>query len=85
MILPSESSTTGFGYTNTSHEIEALHMALKQVGSMGSTRDFTMAGSELLATEHTDHTTAAQDTTQGTGATGFGLQPVAQPSEGITL
>ena len=66
----------GFGFTNTSHEIEALHAALRQVGSMGSTKDFTLPASES-AMEHTEGTGTA-----GTGATGFGLKPLAPASSG---
>ena len=75
---------TGFGYTDTSHEMEALQAALQQVGmsTMGSTRDLNLSSSVFTGTGAVGESHATQGTADGVTAStpGFGLKGIVANS-----
>ena len=71
-------SSVGFGYTDTSREIEAVHNAMREFGggTMDDARNYTLKDSSTI-NERTPEGTG-ETGTQGTG--GFGLKGVLPPS-----
>ena len=80
-LKKSGSSNVGFQYTDTSHEIQALQDAMRQIGSgTMDTKDFTFQDSSVSVFAATGQTANTDDVTGG-----FGMKPVAPPRTGILL
>ena len=71
----------GFQYTDTSHEIQALQDAMRQIGTgTMDTKDFTFQDSSVSVFAATGQTANTDDVTGG-----FDMKPVAPPRTGILV